>query len=92
MDPGSRWRNLPSGPSLKHLTDPSYGIPREQQKAALQELTRAHVESFNYAVHEGLGLAVQSTYSSKRDHLQRGQCLSSRMPGPKEYLPWEVDS
>ncbi|PNJ20047.1 POLR1B isoform 6 [Pongo abelii] len=59
MDPGSRWRNLPSGPSLKHLTDPSYGIPREQQKAALQELTRAHVESFNYAVHEGLGLAVQ---------------------------------
>ncbi|NP_001269703.1 DNA-directed RNA polymerase I subunit RPA2 isoform 4 [Homo sapiens] len=60
MDPGSRWRNLPSGPSLKHLTDPSYGIPREQQKAALQELTRAHVESFNYAVHEGLGLAVQA--------------------------------
>uniref|UniRef100_A0A2R8ZDY4 RNA polymerase I subunit B n=1 Tax=Pan paniscus TaxID=9597 RepID=A0A2R8ZDY4_PANPA len=61
MDPGSRWRNLPSGPSLKHLTDPSYGIPREQQKAALQELTRAHVESFNYAVHEGLGLAVQGS-------------------------------
>ncbi|EHH22423.1 hypothetical protein EGK_05684 [Macaca mulatta] len=60
MDPGSRWRNLPSGPTLKHLTDPSYGIPREQQKAALQELTRAHVESFNYAVHEGLGLAVQA--------------------------------
>uniref|UniRef100_A0A2I3LF39 DNA-directed RNA polymerase n=1 Tax=Papio anubis TaxID=9555 RepID=A0A2I3LF39_PAPAN len=60
MDPGSQWRNLPSGPTLKHLTDPSYGIPREQQKAALQELTRAHVESFNYAVHEGLGLAVQA--------------------------------
>uniref|UniRef100_A0A2K5D6Y9 DNA-directed RNA polymerase n=1 Tax=Aotus nancymaae TaxID=37293 RepID=A0A2K5D6Y9_AOTNA len=60
MDPCSRWRNLPDGPSLKHLTDPSYGIPREQQKAALQELTRAHVESFNYAVHEGLGLAVQA--------------------------------
>ncbi|XP_011823419.1 PREDICTED: DNA-directed RNA polymerase I subunit RPA2 isoform X5 [Mandrillus leucophaeus] len=60
MDPCSRWRNLPSGPTLKHLTDPSYGIPREQQKAALQELTRAHVESFNYAVHEGLGLAVQA--------------------------------
>uniref|UniRef100_A0A2K6Q3B9 Uncharacterized protein n=1 Tax=Rhinopithecus roxellana TaxID=61622 RepID=A0A2K6Q3B9_RHIRO len=58
MDPGSRWRNLPNGPTLKHLTDPSYGIPREQQKAALQELTRAHVESFNYAVHEGLGLAT----------------------------------
>uniref|UniRef100_A0A8C6CKJ1 DNA-directed RNA polymerase n=1 Tax=Moschus moschiferus TaxID=68415 RepID=A0A8C6CKJ1_MOSMO len=60
MDPGGRWRNLPSGPSLKHLTDPSYGIPREQQKAALQELTRAHVESFNYAVREGLIHAVQA--------------------------------
>uniref|UniRef100_A0A8D1P1I1 DNA-directed RNA polymerase subunit beta n=1 Tax=Sus scrofa TaxID=9823 RepID=A0A8D1P1I1_PIG len=60
MDPSSRWRNLPSGPSLKHLTDPSYGIPREQQKPALQELTRAHVESFNYAVREGLSHAVQA--------------------------------
>uniref|UniRef100_A0A5F9CMV3 DNA-directed RNA polymerase n=1 Tax=Oryctolagus cuniculus TaxID=9986 RepID=A0A5F9CMV3_RABIT len=60
MDPVGRWRTLPSGPSLKHLTDPSYGIPREQQKAALQELTRAHVESFNYAVREGLGHAVQA--------------------------------
>nr|XP_010983243.2 DNA-directed RNA polymerase I subunit RPA2 [Camelus dromedarius] len=60
MDPGSRWRNLPSGPSLKHLTDPSYGIPREQQKPALQDLTRAHVESFNYAVREGLSHAVQA--------------------------------
>uniref|UniRef100_A0A8C3WA75 DNA-directed RNA polymerase n=1 Tax=Catagonus wagneri TaxID=51154 RepID=A0A8C3WA75_9CETA len=60
MDPSSRWRNLPSGPSLKHLTDPSYRIPREQQKPALQELTRAHVESFNYAVREGLSHAVQA--------------------------------
>ncbi|XP_021553035.2 DNA-directed RNA polymerase I subunit RPA2 isoform X2 [Neomonachus schauinslandi] len=60
MDPAGRWQNLPSGPSLKHLTDPSYGVPREQQKPALQELTRAHVESFNYAVREGLSHAVQA--------------------------------
>lgn len=59
MDSGGRWRGLPSGPSLKHLTDPSYGVPREQQKPALQELTQAHVESFNYAVREGLSHAVQ---------------------------------
>lgn len=59
MDPGSRWRGLPREPSLKHLTDPSYGVPPEQQKPALQELTQAHVESFNYAVREGLGHAVQ---------------------------------
>uniref|UniRef100_A0A9L0IYN7 DNA-directed RNA polymerase n=1 Tax=Equus asinus TaxID=9793 RepID=A0A9L0IYN7_EQUAS len=60
MDPDGRWRNLPSGPTLKHLTDPLYGIPQEQQKPALQELTRAHVESFNYAVREGLSHAVQA--------------------------------
>uniref|UniRef100_A0A8C8W9Q4 DNA-directed RNA polymerase n=1 Tax=Panthera leo TaxID=9689 RepID=A0A8C8W9Q4_PANLE len=60
MDPAGRWQSLPKGPSLKHLTDPSYGIPREQQKPALQELTRAHVESFNYAVREGLSHAVQA--------------------------------
>lgn len=59
MDVDGRWRNLPSGPSLKHLTDPSYGIPPEQQKAALQDLTRAHVDSFNYAALEGLSHAVQ---------------------------------
>uniref|UniRef100_A0A673T156 DNA-directed RNA polymerase n=1 Tax=Suricata suricatta TaxID=37032 RepID=A0A673T156_SURSU len=60
MDPAGRWQSLPKGPSLKHLTDPSYGIPREQQKPALQDLTRAHVESFNYAVREGLSHAVQA--------------------------------
>ncbi|XP_023573130.1 DNA-directed RNA polymerase I subunit RPA2 [Octodon degus] len=60
MEPSGRWRNLPSGPSLKHLTDPSYRIPRERQKEALQELTRAHVDSFNYAVCEGLSQAVQA--------------------------------
>lgn len=64
MDPDGRWRHLPSGPSLKHLTDPAYGIPREQQKPALQELTRAHVESFNYAVREGLSHAVQVSAAS----------------------------
>lgn len=66
MDPAGRWQNLPSGPSLKHLTDPSYGIPREQQKPALQELTRAHVESFNYAVREGLSHAVQVSAASSQ--------------------------
>lgn len=59
MEVDGRWRSLPSGPSLKHLTDPSYAIPPEQQKAALQDLTRAHVDSFNYAVLEGLSHAVQ---------------------------------
>uniref|UniRef100_A0A8C5V7K7 DNA-directed RNA polymerase subunit beta n=1 Tax=Microcebus murinus TaxID=30608 RepID=A0A8C5V7K7_MICMU len=77
MDPEGRWRNLPSGPSLKHLTDPSYGVPREQQKAALQELTRAHVESFNYAVREGLGHAVQVDISWAVNGIPRGSIKQS---------------
>ncbi|XP_020843135.2 DNA-directed RNA polymerase I subunit RPA2 isoform X1 [Phascolarctos cinereus] len=60
MDPACKWRNLPSQPSLKHLTEPGYGLPKEQQLPALQELTRPHIESFNYAVREGLSHAVQA--------------------------------
>lgn len=76
MDPCGRWRNLPSGPGLKHLTDPSYRIPREQQKPALQELTRAHVESFNFAVREGLSLAVQVSAASR--HAPFSSALAGR--------------
>ncbi|XP_058021089.1 DNA-directed RNA polymerase I subunit RPA2 [Ahaetulla prasina] len=59
MDAAGKWRNLPSGPSLKHLTASDYGRPREQQRPALQDIARAHIESFNYAVSEGLSRAAQ---------------------------------
>ncbi|KAK9412123.1 DNA-directed RNA polymerase I subunit RPA2 [Crotalus adamanteus] len=59
MDAAGKWRSLPSGPSLKHLTAPDYGLPREQQRPALQDIARAHIESFNYAISEGLSRAVQ---------------------------------
>ncbi|XP_038607408.1 DNA-directed RNA polymerase I subunit RPA2 [Tachyglossus aculeatus] len=60
MDAGPKWRSLPPGPSLRHLTQPAPGAPRDQQAAALQDLTRAHVQSFNHAVREGLSQAVQA--------------------------------
>lgn len=77
MDHAGRWQSLPKGPSLKHLTDPSYGIPREQQKPALQELTRAHVESFNYAVREGLSHAVQVSAASSQAAVSSALCGST---------------
>uniref|UniRef100_A0A8C8SUU6 DNA-directed RNA polymerase subunit beta n=1 Tax=Pelusios castaneus TaxID=367368 RepID=A0A8C8SUU6_9SAUR len=55
-----QWRALPEGPSLASLTAPAYGRPRERQSPALQELTRAHLESFDQAVGEGLYRAVQA--------------------------------
>uniref|UniRef100_A0A8C3F5Z7 Uncharacterized protein n=1 Tax=Chrysemys picta bellii TaxID=8478 RepID=A0A8C3F5Z7_CHRPI len=64
-DPGSGWRSLPEGPSLAPLTAPGYGRPRERQCPALQELTRAHIESFNLAVGEGLHRAVEGAWGGR---------------------------
>ncbi|XP_053316124.1 DNA-directed RNA polymerase I subunit RPA2 [Spea bombifrons] len=61
MEIAKKWQHLPSEPSLKKLTDPRYGKPGEVQHPPVQELTRAHIDSFNQAMTEGLRLAVQST-------------------------------
>ncbi|XP_038655025.1 DNA-directed RNA polymerase I subunit RPA2 [Scyliorhinus canicula] len=49
-------------PSLKNLTDPALRAQRvaPKQHQALQELVRAHVDSFDQAVSEGLARAVQA--------------------------------
>ncbi|XP_075920649.1 DNA-directed RNA polymerase I subunit RPA2 [Petromyzon marinus] len=47
-------------PCLKELTAPDYGRPPAAQRRALQELVKAHVESFDYVLHEGLSQAVQA--------------------------------
>ncbi|XP_006005108.2 DNA-directed RNA polymerase I subunit RPA2 [Latimeria chalumnae] len=60
MEAASKWQRLPSAPSLKHLTRPDFGAPGKQQQRAVQDLTKAHVESFNHAVSEGLSRAVQA--------------------------------
>ena len=59
MDFASKWSSLLTSPSLKHLTEAGYGIPKEKQHAAVQDLTKAHIESFDQAVSEGLCRAVQ---------------------------------
>uniref|UniRef100_G3U8E2 DNA-directed RNA polymerase n=1 Tax=Loxodonta africana TaxID=9785 RepID=G3U8E2_LOXAF len=55
MEPSGRWQNLPSGASLKHLTDPAYAIRGEQRAAAGPRLSPS-----NFAVREGLSHAVQA--------------------------------
>ncbi|XP_067841222.1 DNA-directed RNA polymerase I subunit RPA2 [Heptranchias perlo] len=62
-----KWRSLCGEerlrPSLKNLTEPGagrVGPEQQQQHQALQELVRAHVESFDQAVSEGLTRAVQA--------------------------------
>lgn len=59
MDPSVNWVNLPKCPSLKNLTDGKFGLLRETQVAAVQDLTKAHIESFDQAVTDGLNRAVQ---------------------------------
>ncbi|XP_075452458.1 DNA-directed RNA polymerase I subunit RPA2 [Ascaphus truei] len=60
MDTAKKWQSLPTQPSLKKLTQPGYGRPGKRQHPALQELTRAHTDSFNQAMSEGLNRAVQA--------------------------------
>ncbi|XP_039594886.1 DNA-directed RNA polymerase I subunit RPA2 [Polypterus senegalus] len=60
MDSASKWKNLPAAPCLKHLTDSGFGSVPAEQHAAVQELTRAHIESFDHAATNGLCRAVQA--------------------------------
>lgn len=50
---------MPKCPSLKNLTNGKFGVLRENQDAAVQDLTKAHIESFNQAVTDGLNRVVQ---------------------------------
>lgn len=58
MEPSDKWANLPQGPSLKNLTDGGFGKLKDKQHPAVQDLTKAHIESFNQAVTEGLARVV----------------------------------
>ena len=59
MDSASKWDNLAKAPSLKNLTEGGFGVLKDSQHAAVQDLTKAHIESFDQAVTEGLSSVVQ---------------------------------
>ncbi|XP_060076797.1 DNA-directed RNA polymerase I subunit RPA2-like [Ylistrum balloti] len=52
-------------PSFKNLTTVNYAIPKEYQHLPLQELTKPHVESFNFFLKEGLSTAVKNIPSTE---------------------------
>ncbi|XP_066535596.1 DNA-directed RNA polymerase I subunit RPA2 [Hoplias malabaricus] len=60
MDALWKWSHLPTAPSLKPLTQPGFGTPPKQQRGAVQDLVKAHIESFNQATSEGLSRVVQA--------------------------------
>lgn len=60
MDFSTKWTNLPTGPSLQNLTDGEFGSLKEASHPAVQDLTKAHIESFNQAVTDGLSRVVQA--------------------------------
>ncbi|XP_062852272.1 DNA-directed RNA polymerase I subunit RPA2 [Trichomycterus rosablanca] len=60
MDYNLKWGSLPSVPSLKHLTQPGFGLPKKHQHAAVQDLVKGHIESFDQAVTDGLCRVVQA--------------------------------
>lgn len=59
MDFSEKWSGLPAGPSLKNLTDGGFGKLQDKQHPAVQDLTKAHLESFDQAVTDGLSRVVQ---------------------------------
>lgn len=69
MDFTEKWSNLPRGPSLRNLTEGSFGVLKEAQHAAVQDLTKAHIESFDQAVTDGLSRVVQ--VSLTRDKVRK---------------------
>ncbi|XP_034464852.1 DNA-directed RNA polymerase I subunit RPA2 [Hippoglossus hippoglossus] len=60
MDFSTKWSNLPTGPSLKNLTQGGFGVLKETQHEAVQDLTKAQIESFDQAVTSGLIRVVQA--------------------------------
>lgn len=60
MDSSTKWTKLPTEPSLKNLTQARFGVLKEQQHDAIQDLTRAHIDSFDQAVCDGLSRIVQT--------------------------------
>lgn len=59
MDYSWKWSDLPTAPSLKHLTEEGFGRPKAKQHEAVQHLVKAHIESFNQALTDGLCRVVQ---------------------------------
>ncbi|TNN23181.1 DNA-directed RNA polymerase I subunit RPA2 [Liparis tanakae] len=59
MDSSIKWDDLQKAPSLKNLTEGGFGALKASQHAAVQGLTKAHIESFDQAVTDGLSRVVQ---------------------------------
>ncbi|XP_067277472.1 DNA-directed RNA polymerase I subunit RPA2 [Pseudorasbora parva] len=56
----SKWCNLKSEPRLTHLTEAGFGDPKDKQCVSLQELVKAHIESFDQALTDGLCRVVEA--------------------------------
>ncbi|OQR72842.1 DNA-directed RNA polymerase I subunit RPA2-like [Tropilaelaps mercedesae] len=50
--------NFPLQPSLKSIQDSFYGRLPKEQHGSLQEIAKAHIESFNWAMEKGLQFAL----------------------------------
>uniref|UniRef100_A0A8C5DD45 Uncharacterized protein n=1 Tax=Gouania willdenowi TaxID=441366 RepID=A0A8C5DD45_GOUWI len=62
MDVHNKWTDLPKAPSLKNLTEGRFGELKDRQHAAVQDLTKAHIQSFDQAVTDGLSPVVQQRF------------------------------
>ncbi|XP_049584732.1 DNA-directed RNA polymerase I subunit RPA2 [Syngnathus scovelli] len=60
MDALEDWNDVTESPSLKNLTDGSFSVLKERQCDAVQDLVKAHIDSFDQAIGQGLNSVVQA--------------------------------
>ncbi|XP_061634769.1 DNA-directed RNA polymerase I subunit RPA2 [Phyllopteryx taeniolatus] len=60
MDASDEWADVAQSPTLKNLTDGRFGELKASQCQAVQDLVKAHIDSFDQAVSEGLSRVVQA--------------------------------
>ncbi|XP_061680071.1 DNA-directed RNA polymerase I subunit RPA2 [Syngnathoides biaculeatus] len=60
MEASDEWADVAQVPTLKNLTDGRFGELNDSQCRAVQDLVKAHVDSFDQAVGDGIGRVVQA--------------------------------
>lgn len=63
MDDSDAWDDVAVAPSLKNLTDGSFGVLKQSQCGAVQDLVKTHIDSFDHAIGEGLSRVVQVSHT-----------------------------
>lgn len=58
----TKWKDIPKEPDFRYVHSKDYGVPSKSQSEALQNISRAHIDSFNFVLRQGIGKAIQNIW------------------------------